>query len=143
MGFGKAKEGKDYLAIYMCGETNGKYGVFCSDDMAESFIRINDDDHKYGSINYAITGDMRVYGRVFFGTNGREIIYGDIKNDKIVDLSDLVALSMYLRGDIDFDQRQLNAADIMGSGEVGIDGLARLRQYIMNDPITLGPIKLI
>jgi xyloglucan-specific exo-beta-1,4-glucanase len=78
IGFGKAKEGESYLAIYMCGEVDGIYGVYRSDNMAKDWIRINDDNHQYGSINYSITGDLRKYGRVFFGTNGRGIIYGDL-----------------------------------------------------------------
>ncbi|HOQ01601.1 MAG TPA: dockerin type I domain-containing protein [Acetivibrio clariflavus] len=77
IGFGKAKDGEDYLAIYICGETDGLYAVYRSDDMAKSWVRINDDQHQYGSINYSITGDLRVYGRVFVATNGRGIVYGE------------------------------------------------------------------
>ena len=31
-------------------------------------MRINDDQHQYGNIGAAITGDPRVYGRVYVGT---------------------------------------------------------------------------
>ena len=47
-------------------------------------MRINDDQHQYGSINYAITGDLRVYGRVFVATNGRGIVYGEPSSDSPV-----------------------------------------------------------
>jgi hypothetical protein len=47
-----------------------------SKDQGATWQRINDDAHQYGSINYAITGDMRQYGIVFVGTNGRGIVYG-------------------------------------------------------------------
>lgn len=77
IGFGKAKAGENYLAIYMCGETDGLYAVYRSDDMAKSWVRVNDDQHQYASINYSITGDLRVYGRVFVATNGRGIVYGE------------------------------------------------------------------
>ncbi|NLD48409.1 MAG: cellulosome protein dockerin type I, partial [Clostridiaceae bacterium] len=77
IGFGKAKAGEDYLAVYICGETDGLYAVYRSDDMAGSWVRVNDDQHQYGSINYSITGDLRVYGRVFVATNGRGIVYGE------------------------------------------------------------------
>ncbi|HEX9061490.1 MAG TPA: dockerin type I domain-containing protein, partial [Clostridia bacterium] len=77
VGFGKAKDGADYLAIYACGEIDGLYAVYRSDDMAKNWVRVNDDQHQYGSINYSITGDLRVYGRVFVATNGRGIVYGE------------------------------------------------------------------
>ncbi len=78
VGFGKAKAGADYLAIYAVCEIDGVNGVYRSDDMAKTWIRVNDDEHQYGSINYAITGDLRVYGRVFVGTNGRGVVYGEL-----------------------------------------------------------------
>ena len=41
-------------------------------------MRINDDQHQWGRAgDTAITGDPRIYGRVYIGTNGRGIIYGD------------------------------------------------------------------
>jgi hypothetical protein len=39
-------------------------------------VRINDDQHQYGSIG-SVTGDPRIYGRVYFATGGRGVIYGD------------------------------------------------------------------
>ena len=47
--------------------------VYRSTDGAKSFLLINDFDHQYGSFN-VIAGDPRVFGRVYFGTNGRGII---------------------------------------------------------------------
>jgi hypothetical protein len=81
VGFGKAKDGADYLAVYAVCEIEGVNAVYRSDDMGKSWIRINDDKHQYGSINYAITGDLRVYGRVFVATNGRGIVYGDLVDE--------------------------------------------------------------
>jgi xyloglucan-specific exo-beta-1,4-glucanase len=53
-------------------------GIFRSIDAGASWMRINDDQHQYGLTDWVITGDPRVFGRVYFGTNGRGIIRGDI-----------------------------------------------------------------
>ena len=78
VGFGKAAVGKAYPAIYITGVVNKKSGVYRSIDKGVTWERINDDNHQYGSINYAVTGDMRTYGVVYFGTNGRGVICGKI-----------------------------------------------------------------
>lgn len=74
-GFGKAKPGSDYPALYLIGVVNGQYGFFRSDDAATSWVRINDDAHQYGLVLH-ICGDMQEYGRVYVGTHGRGIITG-------------------------------------------------------------------
>ena len=78
IGFGKAAEGKTYPTLYMTGAYKGKTGVYRSTDKGATWQRINDDEHQYGSINYAISGDMRTYGICYFGTNGRGVITGKI-----------------------------------------------------------------
>jgi xyloglucan-specific exo-beta-1,4-glucanase len=77
IGFGKAAPGQTYDALYAIATVGGVQGVFRSDDAGASWIRINDDQHQYGNIGQAITGDPRTYGRVYLGTNGRGIVYGD------------------------------------------------------------------
>jgi len=57
---------------------SGVAGIYRSDDGGKTWIRINDNKHQYASINASITGDPRVYGRVYVTSNGRGIIYGDI-----------------------------------------------------------------
>jgi xyloglucan-specific exo-beta-1,4-glucanase len=66
-----------YPALYSSAEVWGEWGIYRSDDMGFTWIRINDDQHQYAQTNQCITGDPRVYGRVYFCTNGRGIIYGD------------------------------------------------------------------
>jgi hypothetical protein len=78
LGFGKAAEGKTYPSLYLVGKVNGVAGFFRSDDAAATWSRINDDRHQYGFVG-PITGDPRVYGRVYVGTGGRGIVYGDPK----------------------------------------------------------------
>jgi photosystem II stability/assembly factor-like uncharacterized protein len=77
VGFGMAAPGASYPAIYLVGTVNGVYGFFRSIDEGNSWTRINDDTHQYGYI-FSISGDPRIYGRVYLGTGGRGILYGDI-----------------------------------------------------------------
>ncbi|MGW3451335.1 1,4-beta-glucanase [Streptomyces sp. NPDC001076] len=77
LGFGKAAPGADYPAIYLVGSTESITAVHRSDDEAGTWVRINDDRHQWGWIGQAVTGDPRVYGRVYLATNGRGIQYGE------------------------------------------------------------------
>ncbi|AMW13186.1 1,4-beta-glucanase [Streptomyces qaidamensis] len=77
LGFGKAAEGASYPAIYMVGSTETITAVYRSDDEAKTWTRINDDQHQWGWIGAAVTGDPRVYGRVYIATNGRGVQYGE------------------------------------------------------------------
>ncbi|MEU9355750.1 sialidase family protein [Streptomyces griseoloalbus] len=77
LGFGKAADGAGYPAIYLVGSTEAITAVYRSDDEARTWVRINDDDHQWGWTGETITGDPRVYGRVYLATNGRGIQYGE------------------------------------------------------------------
>jgi hypothetical protein len=78
LGFGKAADGKKYPALYLIGKINDVAGFFRSDDVGATWVRVNDDRHQYGFCS-VITGDPRVYGRVYVGTGGRGIVYGEPK----------------------------------------------------------------
>lgn len=77
IGFGKAAAGQTYPALFAVGEVGRQEGVYRSDDAGMRWTRINDDQHQYGNMGEAITGDPRVYGRVYLGTNGRGILVAD------------------------------------------------------------------
>lgn len=77
IGIGKAAPGQTYDALYTSAKIDGVRGIFRSIDAGASWVRINDDDHQYASTNTAITGDPRIFGRVYIGTNGLGIAYGD------------------------------------------------------------------
>ncbi|MEU6738599.1 cellulose binding domain-containing protein [Streptosporangium sandarakinum] len=77
VGFGKAAPGRTYPALYAAATVDGAAGVFRSDDAGATWVRINDDRHRYGNMGDAITGDPRIYGRVYLGTNGRGVLYAD------------------------------------------------------------------
>lgn len=76
VGFGKAAPGQDHPAIFLSGQINDSQGIFRSDDTGATWVLINNDQHRYGWIS-VIIGDPRTYGRVYLGTGGRGIIYGD------------------------------------------------------------------
>lgn len=75
--FGKAATGQTYPAIYIVAQVDGVRGLFRSNDMAVTWVRINDNQHQYGNFGEALSGDPRIYGRVYVGTNGRGVVWGD------------------------------------------------------------------
>lgn len=77
-GFGKAAPRATSPASYLVGTVDGQRGIFRSDDGAQSWVRINDDAHQWGLV-LQIAGDPKRYGRVYVGTHGRGIFYGDPK----------------------------------------------------------------
>ncbi|MDO5560013.1 MAG: pectinesterase family protein [Oscillospiraceae bacterium] len=74
-------------------------------------------------------------------TSMPEIMYGDIDKNKVVEMTDLTMLSQYLLGDIYLDETQLQAADVNGDTRVQLADLSHLKQYIMMEEVTLGPVK--
>lgn len=76
LGLGKPREGGTAPTLFVSGKVDGKLGLFRSDDDGRHWQRIDDDAHRYGRIS-RVTGDPRLYGRVYFATGGRGIVYGD------------------------------------------------------------------
>lgn len=74
--FGRAAKADGYPTVFLVGEIGGVYGVFRSVDEGASWTRINTDERQFHHIN-ALAGDPRVFGRVFIGTGGRGIYYGE------------------------------------------------------------------
>jgi photosystem II stability/assembly factor-like uncharacterized protein len=76
IGFGKAAPGRTYPALYLAGTIHGQPGIFRSIDEARTWTRINDDQYQWGLV-LQIAGDPRIYGRVYVGTHGRGVLYGE------------------------------------------------------------------
>jgi hypothetical protein len=75
-GLGKAAPHHPSAALYLVGTVQGQPGIFRSIDEGKNWERINDDAHQWGLV-LQITGDPKLYGRVYVGTHGRGIFYGD------------------------------------------------------------------
>ena len=75
--FGKAPSGSAFPAIFAIGTMNSVKAIWRSDDAGVRWIRINDDQHQYGTRFRCISGDPRIFGRVYVGTDGRGILYAD------------------------------------------------------------------
>jgi hypothetical protein len=76
VGFGMPAPGQSYPAVYLAGSVGNVWGTYRSDDAGATWQRIDDPQHQFGWIN-CLTGDPRRYGRVYLGTGGRGILYGD------------------------------------------------------------------
>ncbi|MDZ5645963.1 exo-alpha-sialidase [Nitrospirillum sp. BR 11828] len=75
-GFGRAAPGAAAPALYLVGTIDRQRGIFRSDDAGRHWVRVNDDQHQWGLI-LQVSGDPKRYGRVYVGTHGRGIVYGD------------------------------------------------------------------
>lgn len=77
IGFGKAGPGANYPAIYISAQviTNGAHDVYRSNDCGKSWVRINDEHHRWGIIS-ELCGDPRTYGTVYLGCRCYGNLYG-------------------------------------------------------------------
>lgn len=76
-GLGKGAPGANAPAVYAVGQQDGPSALWRSTDAGAHWTRINDDAHQWGLRYRVITGDPRIFGRVYVGTDGRGIFYGD------------------------------------------------------------------
>jgi hypothetical protein len=77
LSFGKSAPGNDYPSLFAIGTSHGIKAIWRSDDVGANWTRINDDEHQYGTRFRCISGDPRIFGRVYVGTDGRGIFYAD------------------------------------------------------------------
>ena len=77
LGFGKPARERDYPMLYAIASRGDLRAIWRSGDGGSNWTRINDPHHEYGRRFRCIAGDMRIRGRVYVGTDGRGIVYGD------------------------------------------------------------------
>lgn len=80
-GLGKAAPGSAWPALYAIATVDGTRGIYRSTDGGARWVQINDAAHRWGLRLRVISGDPRRYGRVYVGTDGRGIMYGDPKGE--------------------------------------------------------------
>jgi hypothetical protein len=64
------------LTLFVGGTIAGQAGLFRSSDSGATWSRIDDAAHEYGNID-TLQADPRLFGRIYLGTGGRGILYGD------------------------------------------------------------------
>ncbi|EZP55530.1 hypothetical protein [Sphingomonas sp. RIT328] len=64
-------------AVYAIGSRGGVRGIWRANDAGGAWSRIDDDAHRWGGRYRVIAGDPRRAGRVYVGTDGRGLFYGD------------------------------------------------------------------
>ncbi|MEX0267595.1 WD40/YVTN/BNR-like repeat-containing protein [Leptolyngbyaceae cyanobacterium UHCC 1019] len=85
--FGKPAPGHQNPSTFVYGTINGVEGLFRSDDATmlpgdaakAKWIKISSDQQRLSNINF-LEGDRLIFGRVYLGTGGRGILYGDLGN---------------------------------------------------------------
>jgi xyloglucan-specific exo-beta-1,4-glucanase len=75
--FGKAAPGNTDMTLYAIGAKDGVSAIWRSEDNGRSWIRINNGRHEYGRVWRCIAADKNIFGRVYVGTDGRGIVYGE------------------------------------------------------------------
>lgn len=93
-------------------------------------------DNLYVDVKYEVTGTDTVKSEVISVLDYSDMLYGDVNEDGVVDLSDYTALSQFLLGDeVTISEAK---ADVAKNGKVDLADLATLRQYLMKDNVKLG-----
>jgi len=77
MDFGAPPPGRSHPALFAIGVRDGVRAIWRSDDEGRRWIRLNDGRHEYGRRFRCLAADPRVFGRVYVGTDGRGIVYGE------------------------------------------------------------------
>lgn len=75
--FGKNAPGTTNPTVFVYGTVNGADGIFRSTDMGATWVKISSDSFFPGNDPNIMGADRQVFGRVYVGTNGSGIFYGE------------------------------------------------------------------
>lgn len=76
IGFGKKAENSEYNTLFTSGRFSGTYGFWRSTDYGKSWVLISNGRQHFGDI-ISISGDPRVFGRLYIATGSRGLFYGE------------------------------------------------------------------
>lgn len=76
LGFGRGAAENAPATVFLAGQIGGLSALFRSDDAGQTWSAISDASHQFGYLK-VVEGDPRVHGRVYLGTGGRGIVYGE------------------------------------------------------------------
>ena len=77
-GFGVGEKGIGKTpAVYTVGYVDDVFGMYISGNLGKSWIKISPDSLKFFAGIVEVCGDRQQYGRVFVGTGGTGVIYGE------------------------------------------------------------------
>lgn len=76
-GLGRPRADHDSATLFAIGKLGETRGIWRSTDEGRSWRRLNDDEHQWGGRFRVITGDPKLFGRVYVGTDGRGIVWRD------------------------------------------------------------------
>lgn len=76
IGWGKAAPGKNHPTVFVYATINGQWGLFRSTDLGNSWTRLTDTNFNFGGDPVVVQGDGQMFGRVYVGTGGRGVFYG-------------------------------------------------------------------
>ncbi|OCT12186.1 hypothetical protein A8709_30540 [Paenibacillus pectinilyticus] len=75
--FGKNKLGSTDPTVFVYGKVDNSVGIFRSDDFGTTRVKIDVADPAIGAEANSMEGDRQTWGRVYIGTNGTGVFYGD------------------------------------------------------------------
>ncbi|MFB9327118.1 sugar-binding protein [Paenibacillus aurantiacus] len=75
--FGKNRLGSPYPTVFVYGKVDNEVGIFRSDDFGATWVKIDVLDPAIGDEANTMEGDRQKWGRVYIGTNGTGVYYGD------------------------------------------------------------------